>query len=232
LRDWERDTTGQSVDFRSQRIAFGGTCIANGGFENQRAWATLARRDAGRIAFGRLFLANPDWPERLARKAPLNAADHSTFYGEDEEALPSIRSWSRLQDREQIAAVIEQYRRGFATMDVEALKAIWDQDYDHIIYLPQEAAQPVRGWAGVEQYYENIDGLFERVGTMTVSDLSLDVFGDVAYAFCIFHFEGKFKEQSEPFIADGRDTFILRRKSGTWKVIHYHESRPGPRAMT
>ena len=34
------------------------------------------------------------------------------------------------QDRQQIAAVIEQYRRGFATMDVEGLTAIWDQDYD------------------------------------------------------------------------------------------------------
>ena len=44
------------------------------------------------------------------------------------------------QDRQQIAAVIEQYRRGFATMDVEGLKAIWDQDYDNIIYVPQEMA--------------------------------------------------------------------------------------------
>lgn len=48
------------------------------------------------------------------------------------------------QDRQQIAAVIEQYRRGFATMDVEGLKAIWDQDYDNIISVPQEMAQPVR----------------------------------------------------------------------------------------
>jgi hypothetical protein len=52
------------------------------------------------------------------------------------------------QDREQIAAVIEQYRRGFATLDVEALKAIWDQDYDQIIYVAQELAQPVWNWPG------------------------------------------------------------------------------------
>jgi ketosteroid isomerase-like protein len=134
------------------------------------------------------------------------------------------------QDRQQIAAVIEQYRRGFATMDVEGLKAIWDQDYDNIIYVPQEMAQPVRGWAEVEQYYKSVAEFLERVRTMTVGDLSVDVFGDVAYAFCIFHFEGEVKGQSH--IADGRDTFILRRKSGTWKVIHYHESRPGPIPMT
>lgn len=134
------------------------------------------------------------------------------------------------QDRQQIAAVIEQYRRGFATMDAERLKAIWDQNYDNIIYIPQEAAEPVRGWAGVEKYCQRVAGLFGQIRTMTVSDLSVDVFGDVAYAFCIFRFEGEINGQSH--MADGRDTFILRRVNGTWKVIHYHESRPGHIQMT
>ncbi len=35
------------------------------------------------IAFGRLFLANPDLPRRLATGSPLNAADPATFYGGD-----------------------------------------------------------------------------------------------------------------------------------------------------
>ncbi len=135
------------------------------------------------------------------------------------------------RDRQQIAAVIEKYRRGFATMDVEVLKAIWDQDYDNLIYIAQEAAEPVRGWTGIEQYYEGVAGFLGRVRTMTVSDLSVDVLGDVAYAFCTFHFEGELKGESH--IADGRDTFILRRKRGAWKVIHYHESPPpGPVPMT
>jgi ketosteroid isomerase-like protein len=133
------------------------------------------------------------------------------------------------QDRQQIMALIEQYRRGFGAMDIEGLKAIWDQDYDNILYIPQEKAQPVRGWASVEQYYESVARLFKRVMTMRVSDVSLDVFGDVAYAYCVFHFESEM--QGQRHVADGRDTFILRRKSGIWKVIHYHESRPGPVAM-
>jgi site-specific recombinase len=77
------------------------------------------------------------------------------------------------QDGQQIAAVIEQYRRGFATVDLEALKAIWDQDYDNIIYITQELAQPVRGWAGVEHYYKRVAESLERVRTMMVSDLRL-----------------------------------------------------------
>jgi len=84
------------------------------------------------------------------------------------------------QDRQQIAAVLQQYRHGFATLNAEELKALWDQDYDKIIYIPQELAQPVRGWAGVEQYYQSVVGALERVSTMTVSDLSVEIFGDVA----------------------------------------------------
>jgi len=134
------------------------------------------------------------------------------------------------QDRQEIAAVVEQYRRGFATMDVEALEAIWDQDYDNVIYIAQEMAQPVHGWAGIDRYYKRVAGFLERVRSMTVSDLSVDLFGDVAGAFCTFHFEGKARGRNH--IADGRVTFILHRKSGSWKVIHYHESAPGPLAIT
>ena len=41
-------------------------------------------------------------------------------------------------------------------MDGNQLKVIWDRDYDHIIYIPLEVAQPVRGWAGVEEYYRSV----------------------------------------------------------------------------
>ncbi|MGI8485969.1 MAG: YybH family protein [Thermomicrobiales bacterium] len=129
------------------------------------------------------------------------------------------------QDREEIAAIIEHYRRGFATMDVEELKEIWDEDYDHIIYIAQEMAQPVRGWAGVERYYQRVAQILGPGNTMAVSEEATDVLGDVASVFCTFHFEGEASGKSH--IADGRVTFLLHRKSGTWKVIHYHESRPG-----
>lgn len=129
------------------------------------------------------------------------------------------------QDKQDVAGVIEQYRRGFATLDVATLTAMWDQSYDNIIYIPLEAAHPVRGWGAVEQYYNRVARLL-RARVMTVSDLSVDVIGDVAYAFCTFHFEGEISGNKHT--ADGRNTFILRRKNGAWKVIHYHESGHGP----
>ncbi len=41
----------------------------------------VAGRRAEAVAFGRLFIANPDLPERFRCGAPLNRRDRSTFYG-------------------------------------------------------------------------------------------------------------------------------------------------------
>lgn len=57
--------------------------IAAGGFDRERAEEVLRRGEADLIAFGRPFIANPDLPQRLRLRAPLNAADPSTFYGGD-----------------------------------------------------------------------------------------------------------------------------------------------------
>jgi 2,4-dienoyl-CoA reductase-like NADH-dependent reductase (Old Yellow Enzyme family) len=35
---------------------------------------------AGATVYGKLFLANPDLPERFKRDAPLNKPDQATFY--------------------------------------------------------------------------------------------------------------------------------------------------------
>jgi len=73
----------QPVDMRKLRETFKGTYIANGGYDRDRARTTLRAGDADLIAFGVLFLANPDLPQRFTVDAPLNAPDAATFYGGD-----------------------------------------------------------------------------------------------------------------------------------------------------
>ena len=55
--------------------------IANGGFTRETAEAALQQNGVDLISFGRLFLANPDLPQRFEVDAPLNTADPTTFYG-------------------------------------------------------------------------------------------------------------------------------------------------------
>ena len=61
--------------------AFGGIYIANEKFTQESTEAILARGDADAVAFGQLFIANPDLPRRFALKAALNTPRPTTFYG-------------------------------------------------------------------------------------------------------------------------------------------------------
>lgn len=63
------------------REAFHGVLISAGGYTAESAEQAIATGYADAVAFGRLFIANPDLPERFRKAAPLNAADRSTFYG-------------------------------------------------------------------------------------------------------------------------------------------------------
>ena len=62
------------------RKAFGGTYVANEGHTCETAEQLLRAGEADAVAFGRLFIANPDLPRRVALKAPLNTPVPETFY--------------------------------------------------------------------------------------------------------------------------------------------------------
>ncbi len=66
------------------RARFRGVLIANNGIDTGRAASLLGEGTADLVAFGRLFLANPDLPARLRAGSPLNPPDPATFYGGDE----------------------------------------------------------------------------------------------------------------------------------------------------
>jgi N-ethylmaleimide reductase len=63
------------------RKAFPGVLISAGGYTAESAEETVEDGYADAIAFGRLFISNPDLPERIRLHAPLNTPDRSTFYG-------------------------------------------------------------------------------------------------------------------------------------------------------
>ncbi len=79
----EGDMLGGEIhaDYADIRHRFGGIYIANNGYTKARAEQALRQGDADLVAFGRLYIANPDLPARFAQGAPLNEPDPDTFYG-------------------------------------------------------------------------------------------------------------------------------------------------------
>jgi 2,4-dienoyl-CoA reductase-like NADH-dependent reductase (Old Yellow Enzyme family) len=62
--------------------AFGGPWVANERFTKASGEQVLAAGEADAVAFGVLFIANPDLPQRLAAGAALNEPDNKTFYAD------------------------------------------------------------------------------------------------------------------------------------------------------
>jgi N-ethylmaleimide reductase len=63
------------------RPIFNGPLIAAGGFDRESAMRIVEEGNADLVAFGRVFISNPDLPLRLQRDLSLNAYDRETFYG-------------------------------------------------------------------------------------------------------------------------------------------------------
>jgi N-ethylmaleimide reductase len=61
-----------------------GTLITAGGFTGETADAAISAGHADAIAFGRIFISNPDLPRRLQRGFPLTPYNRATFYGGEE----------------------------------------------------------------------------------------------------------------------------------------------------
>ena len=66
------------------RPLWNGVLIAAGGFMGESADAAIAERHADAVAFGRIFISNPDLPRRLRNGHSITPYDRATFYGGEE----------------------------------------------------------------------------------------------------------------------------------------------------
>lgn len=64
----------------AMKKAFGGALIANEEFSREQAEMVLENGEAEAVAWGQMFLANPDLPLRFKLDAPLNKPNPATFY--------------------------------------------------------------------------------------------------------------------------------------------------------
>jgi 2,4-dienoyl-CoA reductase-like NADH-dependent reductase (Old Yellow Enzyme family) len=81
------------------KAAFGGAYIANEKFTYETAEQAVEAGEADAVAFGKLFIANPDLAQRFALRAPLNEPKVPEFYAGGAEGYTDYPS---LSDADQI----------------------------------------------------------------------------------------------------------------------------------
>lgn len=84
------NAVNNAVLFRS---LFNGPLLSAAAYTPEGARLAIEQKHADAIAFGRLFIANPDLVERIKENQPLNASDRSTFYGGAEHGYTDYKTF-------------------------------------------------------------------------------------------------------------------------------------------
>jgi N-ethylmaleimide reductase len=79
------------------RPVWNGVLISAGGFTGEMAEAAIAAGHADAIAFGRIFISNPDLPRRLQHGFPLTPYIRATFYGGGETGYTDYPVYGELE---------------------------------------------------------------------------------------------------------------------------------------
>ncbi len=74
-----------------------GVLISAGGFAGETAEAAIAAGHADAIAFGRIFISNPDLPRRLREGLALTPYNRATFYGGGEAGYTDYPAYGELE---------------------------------------------------------------------------------------------------------------------------------------
>ena len=74
-----------------------GVLITAGGFTGEAAEAAIAEGHADAIAFGRIFISNPDLPRRLREGFSLTPYNRATFYGGEEAGYTDYPAYGELE---------------------------------------------------------------------------------------------------------------------------------------
>jgi N-ethylmaleimide reductase len=75
------------------RPLFDGALLSAAAYTPDTAALAIEQKHADAVAFGRLFIANPDLVERIKGNHPLNRSDRSTFYGGAEHGYTDYKTF-------------------------------------------------------------------------------------------------------------------------------------------
>ncbi|SIO69730.1 N-ethylmaleimide reductase [Burkholderia sp. GAS332] len=103
--DWD-DAPQFTEEFRQAiRARFTQPIIVAGNYDKARAEWVISSGYADLVAFGRPFVANPDFPHRLGNDLPLASFDGSTLFGGDDRGYTDYPSLSQTADADEALSV-------------------------------------------------------------------------------------------------------------------------------
>ena len=124
-------------------------------------------------------------------------------------------------DHAKVAAVLDEFARGWREADAAVLASTWMQDDSTISYQASEQPAPLYGMAALRKYYKEALGMYP-ITSMEIRNVRIVPVGTAAYASC--DIDIGFVVSGKEYVVHPRATFVLRKRGSRWFVVHYHES--------
>ena len=133
-----------------------------------------------------------------------------------------------MSDMSDEAAVIEVYNawcKAFQGMDAEGMKSLFDQDFPGLVYQSEENVEPMYTWAEIDAYWSAAPGLVTLIPEWRELTRKVSVDDDSAIVYAKLQTHLEIKGAKRPLLGELRCLIGLHRAQGTWRIVHYHESR-------
>lgn len=128
-------------------------------------------------------------------------------------------------DETAIRETCTSWANAVESLDFDAMRELWDLDYEHLVYQPEEFERPWHTGAEIVAYWDNVPNVVESVPEWREIDTDVALLGDAALVYSRLSTSIKIKDVDRPFDGELRCSLGLRRTSDGWRLIHYHESR-------
>ncbi|EPX59521.1 hypothetical protein D187_003011 [Cystobacter fuscus DSM 2262] len=134
-------------------------------------------------------------------------------------------------EEQAILRAIEDYAKGFIQKDMGLLLSLWEAR-SQVSYVAVELDQPLLGMAELQGYYQGFLNSPFSVYSGNVTDLRVFLNGDMAYAFCHYNWVYMTGPGGSVLEQPTRATFVLAKRDGRWRYLHFHESILVPAGST
>jgi uncharacterized protein (TIGR02246 family) len=131
---------------------------------------------------------------------------------------------SKADNRAAIQALEDQFSVAVRARDLDGIMKVYAPGSDLFVF----DVVPPRQYVGADAYRKDWKGfldMFKGPIKFTVSDLSIDAGGKMAYSHSIQHISGT-DAKGKPVDMKVRVTDVYRKSGGDWRVVHEHVSVP------
>jgi ketosteroid isomerase-like protein len=124
-----------------------------------------------------------------------------------------------------VRSTCEAWLRAIQELDFDAARALWDDEFDGLLYQPEELEQPMTTIQQLVDYWAWVPGHVASVPEWRALETEVQILDGAALVWQKLNTRIELRDVAGTFDGIVRCTLGLRHSGRGWRLIHYHESR-------